>query len=272
MCVSLREMIAAMPTSSATDPKIGDLIRDALATTALGRGAGIYEDVEITEAVIDGVQMRFATDMQRDPIQRRHRAGAFFEPEELELIGSYLPAEGTFVDIGANVGNHSLFAAKMLGAKRVLPFEPNTLAFRLLILNTILNGAQRQIAFDYLGYGASDLPDQGFGMTERDFNLGAARMVEGGGDIPTLRPDDVLRDEKPHVIKIDVEGMEMAVLRGLQKTVQKHRPILLVECDRANIHDFADWRLAHAYAIPVSIKHYAENRNFLLVPEERGIR
>ncbi|MBF9042035.1 FkbM family methyltransferase [Rhodobacterales bacterium HKCCE4037] len=235
----------------------------------LAQARGLSDGLELTEAVIEGRTVTFATNMERDPIQRRHRKGQFFEPEELALLSRYLPKGGTFVDIGANVGNHTLYAGLFLGAGRIIPFEPNPLAYRLLLINVALNGLSDRVVFDHIGAGAADVPDEGFAMTERQKNLGAARMVAGEGDIPTVRPDEVLREEVPDVIKIDVEGMEMHVLRGLQKTIRRCRPVLLVECDRENIHDFADWRLANAFEIPASFKHYKENRNFLLVPEER---
>lgn len=225
--------------------------------------------IEITECEIDGKEMWFATNMERDPIQRSHRNKHFFEPEELTLIRSYLPAGGTFLDIGANVGNHSLFAGCFCDAGRIIPFEPNPLAYHLLVLNLVMNGLQVRTTFDYVGFGASDVDGEGFAMTDRRKNLGAARMVAGEGDIATLRPDDFLTDETPHFVKIDVEGMEMDVLRGMQKTIRRTRPVLLVEVDRANIHDFADWRLANGFELPTSIKHYKDNRNFLCVPEER---
>ncbi|WP_341861485.1 FkbM family methyltransferase [Gymnodinialimonas sp. 57CJ19] len=226
--------------------------------------------IEITECEIDSKDVRFATNMERDPIQRSHRNKRFFEPQELDLMRTYLPKGGTFLDIGANVGNHSLYAGLFCQAGRLIPFEPNPLAYRLLVLNLVMNGLQDQTVFDYVGFGASDVDAEGFAMTDRQKNLGAARMVAGEGEIATLRPDDFLTDETPHFIKIDVEGMEMEVLRGLQKTIRRTRPVLLVEVDRANIHDFADWRLANGFELPASIKHYKENRNFLCVPEERG--
>ena len=235
----------------------------------LSGAADLATDVELTEAEIDGQKVTFATNMQRDPIQRRHRNGAFFEPDELDLMAQYLPEGGVFVDIGANLGNHTIYAGLFRKAARIIPFEPNPLAYRLLLLNIALNGLEDQTCFDHIGVGAADVPGDGFAMTEREKNLGAARMVPGQGDLQVVRPDDVLREETPDFIKIDVEGMEMAVLRGLQKTIRRCRPVLLVECDRENIHDFADWRLANGFEIPASIKHYAENRNFLLVPEER---
>lgn len=228
------------------------------------------EGVGVTACDIDGQAVRFATDMKRDPIQRAHRAGAFFEPEELALMRDHLPMGGTFLDIGANVGNHSIYAGLFCGADKIIPFEPNPLAYRLLVLNLVMNALQDRVVFDFVGFGASDMDREGFAMTDRRKNLGAARMVADSGEIATLRPDDFLADETPDFIKIDVEGMEMQVLRGLQKTIARVRPVLLVEVDRENIHDFADWRLAHGYALPVSIKHYADNRNFLCVPEERA--
>lgn len=243
-------------------------LADPVLAAFLGDPAMLSE-ITLTDCEIDGRAVAFATDKERDPIQRRHRNGAFFEPEELALMARYLPAGGCFVDIGANVGNHSIHAGLFLGAGRIIPFEPNPPACRLLVLNLVLNGLQDRVVFDHVGYGAADLDRDGFAMTEREKNLGAARMVPGAGDISTRRPDDVLRGEAPDFIKVDVEGMEMDVLRGLQKTIQRVRPVLLVEVDRANIHVFADWRLAHGYALPASIKHYAENRNFLCVPEEK---
>lgn len=242
---------------------------DAVLARLLSADVADLASVGVSECEINGQALRFATDMERDPIQRSHRNGVFYEPDELALMSQHLPAGGTFLDIGANVGNHSLYAGLFCAADKIIPFEPNPLAYRLLILNMVMNDLQDRTVFDYVGFGASDVDREGFAMSDRRKNLGAARMLAGQGDIATLRPDDFLYDETPNFIKVDVEGMEMQVLRGLQKTIQRTRPVLLVEVDRANIHDFADWRLAHGFELPTSIKHYADNRNFLCVPEER---
>lgn len=257
------------PTSDALSKALTACEADAVLARLLSACPGGAEGIGVTEAEIDGQPVRLATDMERDPIQRCHREGRFYEPEELLLMRDHLPEGGTFLDIGANVGNHSLYAGLFCKARKIIPFEPNPLAYRLLILNIVMNDLQGHTVFDYVGYGASDVDREGFAMTERHKNLGAAKMVPGEGKIATLRPDDFLHDETPDFIKIDVEGMEMDVLRGLQKTIRRTRPVLLVEVDRENIHAFADWRLANGFALPASIKHYADNRNFLAVPEER---
>ncbi len=259
---------AKVPAPYAPDPTGFDI---DMARPALAGGAAVrFRDVDITTAQLEGQRVFFATDKERDPIQRKHRHGTFFEPEELQLMRAHLPPGGVFADIGANVGNHSLFAGLCLGASRIIPFEPNPLAYRLLVLNVLLNGLEDRVALDVIGVGASDEAADGFAMTERHKNLGAARMVAGEGDISTVRPDDVLRDETPDFVKIDVEGMEMSVLRGLEDTVARCRPVILIEVDNDNAVVFDDWRLAHRYKITSEIKHYAANVNYLLLPEERA--
>ena len=254
-------------------PKAGIPVRNFTAEAALpalaGDGVVRFRDLDVTAAKLGDRRIFFATDKVRDPIQRTHRHGKFFEEEDLGLIGQHFPKGGTFVDIGSNVGNHSLYAGIALGAARIIPFEPNPLAYRLLTLNVLLNGLEDIVVFDHIGLGVSDTDEGGFGMEERHKNLGAARMLAGEGDIRTVRGDDALTDESPDFIKIDVEGMEMGVLRGLEDTLARCRPPILIEVDKANYEAFDDWRVAHKYEAAHSIQHWATNTNFLLVPEER---
>ena len=65
-----------------------------------------------------GCTLHFFIGNRRDLVQSHHFIGEFYEAEELECIRKYFPANGIFVDIGANVGNHTIFAAKILNAKK----------------------------------------------------------------------------------------------------------------------------------------------------------
>lgn len=227
-----------------------------------------FADVTLTVASIHGKTFRFATSVRRDPIQRAHRDGEFYEATELELIKSVFPLGGVFVDIGANVGNHSLFVAGFLSPSLVVPFEPNTEANRLLRANVALNDFHRVFDLSQLGVGLSDMDAEGFAMQERTRNLGAAKMLEGQGDIPVRRGDDMLRDLSPDFIKIDVEGMELGVLRGLTETLNRARPWMLVEVDDENASDFHDWTEQHGYQVEHRVRRYKMNENFLLKPAE----
>ncbi|MBR9762821.1 MAG: FkbM family methyltransferase [Rhodobacteraceae bacterium] len=219
--------------------------------------------ITITEARIDGLALRFATDMERDPIQRHHRRGAFYEARELKTLGAFMPEGGCFLDIGANVGNHSLYAALFWKAGRVIPIEPNPRARRLLQRNCALNGLEGVIDLSCLGVGLSDRSQEGFGMEERQRNLGGARMLPGAGDLQVRRADEGLPDLRPDVIKIDVEGMEIAVLEGLGALLDGS-PALLVEVDTANAAGFADWMQRTGYGEVARFQRYRRCINHIL--------
>lgn len=233
---------------------------------AKGRPIG-FPNVELTACRINGRDMRFATDRQRDPVQRCHRQGKFYEDEELAVLKSVFPLGGTFVDIGANVGNHSLFIASFLSPARVIPFEPNPIAYKLLLANICLNGLQDMFDLSNLGIGLSDVDASGYAMEKRGRNLGAAKMLPDSGDIMVERGDTRLAKVTPDLIKIDVEGMEMQVLGGLEETVARARPWLFVEVDDSNADAFAAWAEAHAYTVEFTLRRYQINQNYLLKPK-----
>jgi FkbM family methyltransferase len=259
----------ADPIQGEDDAPVAKAIDLGKARAALEGGASyLFHDLKIATCVIDGKPVNFATDMKRDPIQRANRNGVFYEPEELELIRQHFPAGGVFVDIGANVGNHSLFVGRFLAPSKVIPFEPNPLAYRLLLVNVAINGLTGVFDLSHIGMGLSDKEQAGFAMTERQKNLGAARMVEGAGDIAVIRGDDALAGIVPDFIKIDVEGMEMMVLAGLGETIGKSRPKILIEVDNKNAADFFEWVDAAGYAVAETIERYPVNKNHFLIPRE----
>ena len=201
----------------------------------------------LTHCRIRGCPVTFCTSMENDPIQRKNRAGAFYETSDLYLLDRHFPRGGTFVDIGANIGNHSLYFALILGAGRVVPFEPNPLAYRVLVQNVLANGLLDRFDLSRLGVGLSDRREDGFGVEERTRNLGAAGLIPGGGEVETHRADALLANMTPDFIKIDVEGMEMKVLAGLSGLLARCRPALFVEVHEGNEAPFGDWVAAAGY-------------------------
>lgn len=223
----------------------------------------VIQDIDIAACQIGGRSITFALDRHKDPIQRQNRAGLFYEEPELERIRQIFPQGGTFVDIGANIGNHSIFAAAFLNPAKIIPFEPNPPAYKLLIANVLMNGFQDMFDLRHIGYGVSDTRAGGFAMSERDVNLGAAEMLPDQGDIETVTGDEALRDETPDFIKIDVEGMEMRVLTGLAETITRCAPALMVEVHRKNEATFTTWVEAQGYEIIDTFQRYQSNKNFL---------
>lgn len=179
----------------------------------------------VVEAEVEGRRVRFFVTDERDYIQKHHRSGRFYEQEVLDRIAA-LFSGGAFVDVGANVGNHSLYAAMFLGAQRVIAFEPVPSTAMVLEVNVAVNRLGRVIETHQLGLASADGTAR---FTTPVGNLGATRLHPGGGDIRLARGDDLLAGEGVDFIKIDVEGMEIDVLEGLRETIARERPTLLVE-------------------------------------------
>ncbi|MBZ8119204.1 FkbM family methyltransferase [Roseovarius sp. LXJ103] len=203
----------------------------------------------------------------RDPIQNAWRRGEFFEEEELSLLSGNVNTDAHIIDIGANVGNHALYFATRMKAQRVVVVEPNPLAMAPLMANVLINRLEGVIDISALGVGLSDASEAGYGMKRHDKNLGATKMFAGTGEMQVHAGDDLFEGETPDLIKIDVEGMEIKVLSGLERMISRYRPVILVEVDGENDTAFQDWRVRHGYAEAAAIRHSRKNCNYLLLPE-----
>jgi FkbM family methyltransferase len=166
-----------------------------------------------------------------DLIQRELANGRFYEPEELAIIARHFIG-GTFVDIGANLGNHAVYAGVVLGASRIVAVEPNPDMARLLRHNLALNHLSSRAQVHEVGL--SD--EEGRATLERiaPHNISAARLETGEGAIKLAAGDDILARETPSFIKIDTEGFEAKVLQGLARTLAAHRPAIFIEVEDAN--------------------------------------
>ena len=220
--------------------------------------------LQLVHARVQDVPVTFCVNMKNDPVQRNHRRGQFYEMSELSRLASIFPKGGVFADIGANVGNHTLFAAKFLGASKVIPFEPNPKAFDLLVQNVLVNGLGDVVDISMIGVGVSDEQTGGFAMQDRDRNLGGAKMLEGSGDLEVHRGDALLAEVTPDFIKIDVEGMEMKVLAGLSGVLERCRPVMMVEVDNEVEETFMAWVAAQGYAVLSTHQRYRLNKNHLI--------
>jgi FkbM family methyltransferase len=223
----------------------------------------------ITRTVVQGQPVFFTIANKRDRIQGRQMRGSFYEPAELQIIAQHFPKGGVFCDAGANVGNHSLYALKFLGAASAVVFEPNPIAYELLLSNMILNGVLDRIDASHLGYGLTDAAGApAMDMTMRDKNLGATQLIASAGEgaIAVRRGDDLLAGRRIDFLKVDVEGMELQVLRGFQVTIAACRPPIFLEVDHANNTALLAWADATGYEVAVEGRSFRKNRNILLAP------
>lgn len=158
----------------------------------------------IVKFSLHGHQVVFDLPDTTDLIQKKiSESKMFYELDLLENMRARVHAGGLCVDVGAHLGNHTIFLAKICGM-RVLAFEPQPDIYRLLVKHVELNGvADRVQTFNMAlgeveGYGRMTWP-----LTD---NTGGATLELNNGDsvkISTLDPH--VGDQKVELIKIDVE-------------------------------------------------------------------
>lgn len=201
-----------------------------------------------------------------DVIQSEHARGALYEPEELALIGAHLPDDAVFIDIGANVGNHSVAALLGMGVRRAILFEPTLFAHTILSFNLALNGLEDRVEVHKLCLSDRE-GEVRIEMRDPD-NLGGAAIDarDRGELVPMRRGDSILTPCPSAFLKIDVERHEMAVLAGLARFVAEARPPVFIEVDDVNAARFLAWCEAQGYRVAERFRRYRTNENFLVLP------
>ncbi|MGE3175755.1 MAG: FkbM family methyltransferase [Planctomycetota bacterium] len=202
-----------------------------------------------------------------------------YEPDEMALFETFVQSlrrdDPVVLDIGANIGTHALRLAGLIGARgAVHAFEAQRIVFHMLCGNVALNsvenvwchhlalGAEPGLLaipqFDYdrpLSFGSIE-----FGAEQRE-PIGQQR-----GDDPTrveyVRMDTVDQLDFPavHLMKIDVEGMELAVLQGARDTIARDRPLIFLEYLKGDRRELAAWLLRHSYRV------FPHRHNWLCLP------
>lgn len=217
----------------------------------------------IKSFVLAGVELRFFVEEETDWIQRHHRRGELYESEELAIIAREYKG-GVFVDVGANVGNHSIYVAKLLDAPAVIAFEPVALCAEILAINILLNECHHVVELRRVGL--SDRAGRAHASGDL-YNLGATRLeIAADGPIELVKGDDVLASTAVGFIKIDTEGFELRVLDGLRSTIARCRPPLFVEVENENIDPFKSFCGSSDYRVSDEFRRYPEATNFLAVP------
>ncbi|QDS88341.1 hypothetical protein EC9_25310 [Rosistilla ulvae] len=182
-----------------------------------------------------------------DYVDQHIYATGTYETMVREILKRTLQRDGFFIDIDANIGYFTLLGAQCEGKNgRVLAFEPVTSTRSRLVRNCDLNGCvnisvRRQAASDVTG-------DASINIGPREHSgISSLRPLETCGtteEIETIRLDELLSvDDPPSIIKIDVEGAEMCVLRGLSALLGQwgeSAPCLVLELSPAFLKVFGD--------------------------------
>ena len=170
--------------------------------------------------------------------------GAAFYHYEEELkadIVQYLPRNGVFFDVGANIGIISFFIRKFYPDVSIHAFEPGKTVSRCIEKTLEFNKTKKFVLVkkgiaDHKGVAEFFIDPKSTGGSS------ITRKHVGKNNNNIERIELISLDEYvlengivPSLIKVDVEGAENLVIKGARNLIQKHRPVLIIECDNKNI-------------------------------------
>ena len=184
-----------------------------------------------TKVKVKGQSIRIAVDNVRT--LQRAKTYSIKEPDTLDWLDSFEP-DSCFFDLGANIGQYSLYPAKKFGDKiKVYAFEPQCINYYLLNRNIYLNKLEKNIT----AYGVAISGASGFSkLYIPKFIGGGNRSQFGKEDLNTMKKpashiqgmfgvtlDDLCSKwglPCPNYIKIDVDGIEIAIINGAGNTLK----------------------------------------------------
>lgn len=157
--------------------------------------------------------------------------GKYYEELELEVYEQLARGSSVIADVGGNIGLYSCIGAAAMPDGRVVAFEPAPGNLEFLRRNVDANGVGDRV--EIVGAAVSDksgearlyLSDSMGNHSLAAENAASARHV----DVPVTTIDEHFGGARVDILKIDVEGFDVHVLRGARETLAKHRPTLFVE-------------------------------------------
>jgi FkbM family methyltransferase len=170
-----------------------------------------------------------------------------YEPGTTAFVLKQIGPHDTCIDVGANFGYYTCLFAHLAWRGRVLAYEPDPHMFRNLVDNIAINWCEGVVEPVNSAVGAEHGQITLHRWINRAGNTGIIaphdevapgfRVNSETFDIPMVPLDSLMdRLERVDLIKIDVEGAESLVARGMAKLVARSRPVVLVEWSPYHIH------------------------------------
>lgn len=164
-----------------------------------------------------------------------------WEPHLYEFYSQILTKDDICIDAGANLGYHSIQFGKL--SKRVYSFEPQPMIYNQLCANILFNDLDRVVAPHRIGLGDKETTVQMWSIENENFgdvyNWGG-RGIEHEDSFyksDEIREEDQIQVTQldyfliPHceLFKIDVQGYEWFAFQGAQITLNRNKPVILLE-------------------------------------------
>ena len=180
----------------------------------------------------------------------------------------YLPGSA-IIDVGANIGNHAVFFGTFLDVP-VYAFEPYQPNHDLLEMNIAANGLEGRVVSACCAIGEVD----GVGSLHPGppSNLGITRVSFGAGEVAVRSLDSLSISGPIGLLKVDVEGAEVAVLRGGAALIRAWQPDIIVEAGTAKAFAAAAGELMNLGYVPRGRYAATPTYWFSALDQERRMR
>jgi FkbM family methyltransferase len=184
-------------------------------------------------------------EMKRYLYRKQIRRDVFITAEpEFALLGSLLSCGDWAIDVGANIGHYTKRMSDLVGERgRVLAFEPVADTFSLLAANA---QSYKHQNVTLLNVAASDRTEV-TGISIPRFENGLLNYYEAtitssnnGLQVLTVSIDSLSLRRSVRLVKIDAEGHELTVLRGMTQLLSRDKPVLIVEVSSGEVHSFLE--------------------------------
>ena len=184
-----------------------------------------------------------------DTIAKEINIHGVYEKEEIEVLSKLISSKDHVVDIGANIGNHSIAFSKI--SKKVYSFEAHPRTFEILKFNT-----DKYKNIKIFNIGISNKKGSLFFKNIITTNIGGKKLSKTGSIKSQINKLDkiIKSDKKIKLIKIDIEGHEHEALLGMKKLLSNNNSLILLEfCEesiakrRKIINFLRDNKYLHSY-------------------------
>ncbi len=153
-----------------------------------------------------------------------------YDPGLIAITKKLIKPGSRAIDAGANIGYWSVFLAKACGCTKVFAFEPEPNNFKLLKENVRLNKIENKVVSTQAGLGSKK---EKLKLHLSSDNAGDHQLYDSNGsrsfvEVDVLTFDEAFPDEKIDFVKIDTQGYEPYVLKGMEKTLNSNPDLKIV--------------------------------------------
>ena len=173
---------------------------------------------------------------------------------EIQFIKKVIRPGNTVIDIGGNIGFYTRLFSELVGSDGlVITFEPDQINFEHLVQNTksLTNIQLINKAVSFHSQGVSLYKSNTLNVDHRTYSHDDS---DSSIHIDSISIDEFLQDQPVDFIKMDIQGYEMSALQGMEQTLLKHSPVVLME--------YWPYGLITAGRAPLEIFTYVESLGY----------